>query len=72
MQSSVMSDQKNKAASLFEQQRFDSALPILLSIAKEEPHDWETFYMAGQCCRFLGDFSEAVRLMAKVNKWGLR
>jgi tetratricopeptide (TPR) repeat protein len=62
-----MTHRRDQASSLVEQQRFDAALPIWLSIAKEEPYDWWPFYMAGQCCRFLGHFTQAVWLLAKAD-----
>ena len=49
------------------QQHFVDALSILLPVIEGDPHDWEAFYLAGQCCRFMQDFPSAVQFLAKAN-----
>jgi tetratricopeptide (TPR) repeat protein len=55
-----MSDDLNQQAiALMKAQRFADALTLLRTQIERNPH-WSSLYMAGQCCRYLGDLDNAV------------
>lgn len=56
-------DQRDAGIELMQQQRFAEALPLFLRIIENEPDDWSLHYMAGQCYRFVGDISGAVKCL---------
>jgi tetratricopeptide (TPR) repeat protein len=52
---------KELATELMKTGDFAYALPLLQRLIQDNPKDWSVRYMAGQCCRFLDDFSGAVQ-----------
>src|SRR5947209_10324983 len=58
--SSAVSNPRTQAATLLAKGEFDQALRILIEILCESPKDWNALYLAGQCCRFLHDYSAAI------------
>jgi tetratricopeptide (TPR) repeat protein len=54
------SDRREHVISLMRQQKFEDALLLLRELFINNVTDEGLLYMAGQCCRFLGDFKEAV------------
>ncbi len=46
-----------------QQGAFKEALPILESVIHDDPDDWNSIYLAGQCWRFLGNTSKAINLL---------
>jgi tetratricopeptide (TPR) repeat protein len=61
-----MPDQRDIAISLMQQERFDEALPIFISLMETNPNDWSLFYMSGQCFRFTNHVSEAVDALQRA------
>jgi tetratricopeptide (TPR) repeat protein len=61
-----MSDQRERAIWLMQQQRFSEALPIFLRLTESDANDWSLYYMAGQCLRFINNIPEAVRFLTKA------
>jgi tetratricopeptide (TPR) repeat protein len=49
------------AIDLVNRRRYQDALPILRQVLERNPDDWNCWYLAGQCCRFLEDFDGAGR-----------
>ena len=47
-------------------QRFGDALPLLRRAIEEDPSQWNAWYMAGQCCRFLYDIDGAIAHLARA------
>jgi len=48
------------AIMLMRKQRFDEALDLFKELLSIDSKDDSLFYMAGQCCRFLGDLKSAI------------
>jgi len=61
-----MTDQRDTAITLMQQQRFAEALPLFLRLIESNPDDWSLFYMAGQCYRFADNVPEAVHALKKA------
>ncbi len=59
-------DPIDQAISLMQNQRFGDALPLLLAVVRVDPSYWNAWYMAGQCCRFLGDFESAIEHLTQA------
>jgi Flp pilus assembly protein TadD len=53
-------DSMDQAFALMQDQRFAEAMPLLLVTVGEDPTNWNAWYLAGQCYRFLEDFDGAV------------
>ena len=49
-----------EAVQLINEGAYSEALSILVKIVNAEPDDWNSAYLAGQCCRFMGDFDGAI------------
>lgn len=47
-------------------QRFGEALPLLRRAIEEDPSQWNAWYMAGQCYRFLNDIDGAIAHLARA------
>ncbi len=60
-----MTDQKEMACGLMQQNRYSEALPIFLQMVESSSDDWWLYYMAGQCFRFINNIPEAVRFLNK-------
>lgn len=52
-------DLVDRAIELMGEQRFGDALPLLRRSIEQDPSKWNTWYVAGQCCRFLRDIDGA-------------
>jgi tetratricopeptide (TPR) repeat protein len=48
------------AIELMKSQRFGEALQLLRRAIAQDPSQWNAWYMAGQCCRFLNDIDGAI------------
>lgn len=54
------------AIELMKAQRWADALPLLHRALDEDPEQWNAWYMAGQCCRFLNDIDGAIEALSKA------
>ena len=59
-------DRIDQAIAFMDAQKFGEALPLLLASAQEDPSQWNAWYMAGQCCRFLNDFDGAIEHLRRA------
>lgn len=59
-------DLVDRAIALMQLQRFGEALPLLRRSIAENPTEWNTWYMAGQCCRLMNDFDGAVEHLRRA------
>jgi len=48
--------------------RYREALERLTQLIAQNPSDWEANYWAGQCCRYLNDFSTAISYLSKASE----
>jgi tetratricopeptide (TPR) repeat protein len=55
-----------QAIERMQRQRFGEALPLLHGAIEEDPSQWNAWYMAGQCCRFLNDIDGAITHLARA------
>lgn len=46
--------------------RYSESLERLTQLIAHNPSDWEAHYWAGQCCRYLNDFSTAISYLSKA------
>lgn len=51
---------KDVAIELMESHHFAKAIPLFLQAIEQDPSDWGSWYMAGQCYRFINDLDNAV------------
>jgi tetratricopeptide (TPR) repeat protein len=51
---------------LIKAQRYESALQLLLIRVRQAPTDWNAWYLAGQCYRFMGDLDNALRHLSRA------
>jgi len=66
----VIMSQKDIAFQLIQQQNYQEALEIILSLLQDDADDWNLNYLAGQCYRFTGDIEKAIGFLshaAQVN-----
>ena len=49
------------AIALMQGQRFGEALHLFRRVIDQDPSQWNAWYMAGQCCRFLNDIDGAIK-----------
>jgi len=54
------------AIELMKGQNFGEALQLLHRAIDQDPSQWNAWYMAGQCCRFLNDIDGAVDHLARA------
>src|SRR5450759_3233688 len=54
------------AIALMKGQRFGEALSLLRRAIDQDPSQWNAWYMAGQCCRFLDDFDGAIEHLSRA------
>ena len=54
------------AIELMKGQRFGEALHLLRRAIDQDPSQWNAWYMAGQCCRFLNDFDGAIAHLSRA------
>jgi tetratricopeptide (TPR) repeat protein len=54
------------AIELMKAQRFGEALPLLRQAIEAAPSQWNAWYMAGQCCRFLNDIDSAIAYLERA------
>jgi tetratricopeptide (TPR) repeat protein len=57
----------DQIGSLTQSGRWEAALPLLQRGIAEDPSDWNLEYLAGQCCRFVGDFDGAVEHLGRAS-----
>lgn len=55
-----------QAMHCMQNQRFGEALLLLRRAIEEDPADWNAWYLAGQCCRFLNDIDGAIAHLARA------
>jgi tetratricopeptide (TPR) repeat protein len=55
-----MSDQRNLAISLMDQNKFSEAIPLFNNLIEANQSDWSLHYMLGQCYRLINRYPEAV------------
>ena len=60
--------QTEKAIDLMKVSRFDEAWMLLRQVIEQNPNEWNTWYMAGQCARFLNDFSGAIQSLLRATQ----
>lgn len=53
-------DPIDRAFALMQGQRYEEAIHLLRLSLAQEPAAWNTWYLAGQCCRFLNDVDGAI------------
>jgi tetratricopeptide (TPR) repeat protein len=56
----------DKAIEQMQAQRFGEALPLLRRAIEADPSQWNAWYMAGQCCRFLNDIDGAIAHLGRA------
>jgi tetratricopeptide (TPR) repeat protein len=61
-------DQVDRAIELMKEGRFGEALPLLRGVVGQDPSQWNAWYMAGQCCRFLNDFDGAIEHLTRATE----
>lgn len=54
------------AIELMKVQRFGEALHLLRRAIDQDPSQWNAWYMAGQCCRFLNDVDGAIEHLSRA------
>lgn len=57
---------RDQAIDLMTRQRFGEALPLLRQCIQDDPAWGNSWYMAGQCCRFLGDIDGAIPYLERA------
>jgi tetratricopeptide (TPR) repeat protein len=56
----------DEAMELMRRQQYAEALDLFRRIIESEPAQWNVWYMAGQCCRFLDDIDGAIAHLARA------
>jgi tetratricopeptide (TPR) repeat protein len=56
----------DQASLLVQARRYEEALPLLHRAMIEQPAYWGAWYLAGQCCRFLGDIDGAIQYLSRA------
>lgn len=51
---------------LMKDQRYHEALGVIRRVLDSDPSNWNAWYLAGQCCRFLGDLDGAIRHLSRA------
>jgi tetratricopeptide (TPR) repeat protein len=59
---------RDKAFQLIEEGNFAEALPLFRSVIEADPSDWNSVYLAGQCCRFMNDFDGAIEYLRRATE----
>jgi tetratricopeptide (TPR) repeat protein len=57
---------RDKAFQLVQEGKYDEALSLFRSVIESDPSDWNSIYLAGQCCRFLNDLDGAISYLRKA------
>lgn len=57
---------REKAIQLVQEGKYDEALVCLRAVIEADPSDWNSVYLAGQCCRFLNDLDSAISYLRKA------
>ena len=60
----------DEAIELMRAARYAEALPLFQELIENEPVNWNVWYMAGQCCRFLNDIDGAVSHLSRAAQMG--
>jgi tetratricopeptide (TPR) repeat protein len=61
-----MTYDRENAMMLMKEQRFPEALSKIKDLLSHHPSDWNLLYLAGQCCRFMNDFSNSIRYLREA------
>ena len=61
----MSADLNEEAIALMKAQRFAEALTVLRKAIEQNPR-WGSLYMAGPCCRYLGDFDNAITYLRRA------
>lgn len=62
----MLQDLLGQAFDQFKVAKFDAALDLLELAIRNDSTDWNTWYFAGQCYRFLGDIDTAIRYLLRA------
>ena len=65
-----MSTLVEEARLLLTARRYAEALPLLQHAMMQQPSDGGVWYLAGQCCRFLGDMDSTIRYLSRAAELG--
>jgi tetratricopeptide (TPR) repeat protein len=57
---------KEEAFSLLNRGAYQESLPILQAVIADDPSDWNSIYLAGQCWRFMGEMNKAIELLKQA------
>lgn len=56
----------DRAVEMIHSNRFREALTILRQALEQNPSNWNTWYLAGQCCRILNDIDQAIEYLSRA------
>ena len=56
----------DQAIASIEDQRFGEALDLLRRVINQDPSQWNAWYLAGQCCRFLNNIDGAIEHLSRA------
>jgi tetratricopeptide (TPR) repeat protein len=59
---------RERAFNLFKEGQYNDALTIFHSVIKADPGDWNSVYLAGQCCRYLDDIDGAIKYLLEATR----
>lgn len=59
---------RDSAIELMDKQLFREALLLFQKMIEAQHSDWNIFYMAGQCCRFIDDLGGAISYLKQADK----
>jgi tetratricopeptide (TPR) repeat protein len=62
----MANDLIDEAIERMKAQRFGEALALLCRAIEADPSQWNAWYMAGQCCRFLNDIDGAIAHLGRA------
>ena len=60
--------QTDEAIELLKVNRFEEALLLLRQAIEKNPSNWNTWYLAGQCARFLNDYQGAIQYLSQSTR----
>ena len=59
---------RDKAIQLVQEGKFNEALVLFRSVIEEDPTDWNAVYLAGQCCRYMGNYDKAIDYLRRATE----
>jgi tetratricopeptide (TPR) repeat protein len=59
---------REQAYKLVRDGEYSSALKLLNNMIESDPSDWNSIYLAGQCCRHLGDIGGAISRLKRATE----